>query len=334
MSLLTKALAPLYLRLFSWKFRDRHGAPFIRSIMRLEDNTVRFKDYTVFLNPQDKTATELFLTHVNADDWIWESREISLFREAVRLNEPCSALDIGANYGAYSLAAASLGREGRGDTIVAVEPNRATFACLKRSVEFNGFKDDITLVHAAVSDTHSGTGRLYADPDYSAMSRIQPCGSESFVPSAEGAAYDVPTVRMDDLLEEIGVDKRGAFVIKIDVEGSEPIALAGLEETLRSARGYLIFFEFHPQALMTLGHDPLELADYCLTIAPDVIAEIDHHEQAVKPIQGRADFERIMNECLNPTRLWADFTNIVVAKGLRLPEALTAEGIRSARAGV
>jgi FkbM family methyltransferase len=320
MSTFMETLIPIYLKLFNWKFRDRHGAPLIGWLMGTQGNCVRFKDYSVFLNPLDKTANELFLIHVNANDWIWESREISLFLEAVRENSPCVVLDMGANYGAYTLSAAKLATKGLVNTVVAVEPNRNTFACLKKSVEFNGFKDFVHLVNAAVSDKHNAVCDFYADPKYSAMSKSKPTESEKQSGSSAQPSYQVPCVRMDDLLSEIGVDKASKFVMKIDVEGSEPLAFAGLTETLKSAHGYQIFFEFHPQALQDLGHDALTLSSTILDLQPDLIAEIDHHEKTVKRVSGMPGFERLVNDCMNPTKMWSDYTNIFISKNMALPE--------------
>jgi FkbM family methyltransferase len=281
---------------------------------------VRFRDYSVFLNPRDKTATELFLIHVNTQDWIWESQQISLFLAAIRENSPCVVLDMGANYGAYSLSAAKLGAKGMVNAVVAMEPNRDTFACLKKSVEFNGFADFVRLVNGVVSDKHNTLCDFYADPKYSAMSKIRATGAENHIGMDTPPSYQIPCVRMDDLLSEIGVDKTAKFIMKIDVEGSEPLALAGLVETLKSAEGYQIFFEFHPQALKDLGHDPLEFSKSILNLEPDLIAEINHHEKAIKRVSGMAGFEQLVNDCLNPTKMWSDYTNIFISKNLSLPE--------------
>lgn len=320
MSSFVETLIPLYLKLFNWNFRDRYGSPLIKWMMSLQGNCVRFTDYTVFLNPRDKTATELFLIHVRAPDWIWESYQLSLFREAIRVNNPCVVLDMGANYGQYSLSAARLATKGLVNAVVALEPNRDTFECLKKSSEFNRFTDYVHLVNAAVSDKHNAMGNFFADPRYSAMSKRGEAGSEGHAGAHESRSYQVLCVRMDDLLTEIGVSKANKFVMKIDVEGSEPLAFAGLKETLRSAPGYQVFFEFHPQAMQDLGHDPLAFARDLVDLQPDLIAEIDHHANTVKRIHGAPDFERLAQECLNPKKPWSDYTNIFVSKGLVIPK--------------
>ena len=76
---LSDHLVAMYTKLFPWRFRYRFGSPLIGPLMKMKGNKVTIRDFDVFLNPDDKTATELFLVHAQAGDWIWESYEISLF---------------------------------------------------------------------------------------------------------------------------------------------------------------------------------------------------------------------------------------------------------------
>jgi len=318
MSYLFDSFLSLYLKVFPWKFRDRFGSPLITLLMALKGNSVQFNDYRVFLNPRDKTATELFLIHVNAGKWIWESYELSLFAEAISANENPVVIDIGANYGAYTLSACSLAKGGSVKNVIAVEPNAETFSCLKRSVDSGGFGRFAHLVNAAASAAHNGECNFRVDKKYSAMSSLVRPDSPS-VPSAAASSYKVRCISIDGFLSETNIDKTNNFVIKIDVEGSEPLAFRGLEATLESALGYQIFFEFHPEALKTSGHDPVQFAQHLFDLHPDLIVEIDQHQKRLKPVNSLADFESIIHECLTTREMWKDYTNIFVSKGAELP---------------
>ena len=107
-------------------------------------------------------------------------------------------------------------------------------------------------------------------------------------------------------------------MIKIDVEGSEPLAFQGMKATLESAVGYQIFFEFHPDALKSCGHDPLKLAQHLFELQPDLIAEIQH-DKKLKRLHSLADFESIIHECLTTKEMWKDYTNIFLSKNAALP---------------
>jgi FkbM family methyltransferase len=286
--------------------------------MALKGNSVQFKDYKVFLNPRDKTATELFLIHVNAGEWIWESYELGLFGEAISANPNPVVIDTGANYGAYTLTACSFAKKGRVKNVIAVEPNRETFSCLKRSVDAGGFGQFAQLVNAAASDNHNGERIFQVDQKYSAMSSLARPGDSS-VSSAAASSYKVRCISLDGLLSETNIDKTNHFVIKIDVEGSEPEAFRGITATLKSAAGYQIFFEFHPDAMKASGHDPAQFAQHLLDLRPDLIVEIDQHQQRLKRINSMGDFESIIHECLTTTEMWKDYTNIYLSKGAELP---------------
>ena len=319
---LIDTILAVYPKLVSWKFRDRFGSPLLTWLMALKENSVQFKDYRVFLNPRDKTATELFLIHVNAGEWIWESYELNLFAEAISANDSPVVIDMGANYGAYTLTACSLAKDGRVKNVVAVEPNRETFSCLKRSVEAGGFATFARLVNAAVSDEHNGECDFYVDDRYSAMSKSVGQPDASPLSGSPKSSYKVRCISIDGLLSETNIEKTNNFVIKIDVEGSEPLAFQGMKTMLESASGYQIFFEFHPEALKSCCHDPLKFARQLFELQPDLIAEIDQHEKRLKRINRMSDFESIIQECLTTTEMWKDYTNIFLSKNAGLPEEM------------
>lgn len=312
----------IYRKVFTWKFRDRYGAPLIGLLMSMNGNRVSFKDYSVFLNPHDKTATELFLIHASADDWIWESFEIDLFLASVKANPGCVIVDLGANYGAYTLSCCALPEHHYTKTIIAVEPNPDTFASLKKSVEFSGFEPQVQLVNAAVSSRHNVECDFYAHQSYSAMSKTMVTTGEISL-SENGAPRKVRGVTLDGLLSDMSIGGANTLVIKMDIEGSEPLALEGMETTLGSARGYQMFFELHPGALKASGHNPIEFVQRILDLKPDVVAEIDQHEKTVRRIRDLADFTRIVTKCMTTTEMWHDYTNIFVSKNAELPSEVS-----------
>jgi FkbM family methyltransferase len=226
---------------------------------------------------------------------------------------------VGANYGAYTLSACTLARNGRAKNVIAIEPNRETFSCLKMSVEAGGFGQFAQLVNAAVSDNHNDECDFYVDERYSAMSKSLGHGDATAPLRDPKSSYKVRCISIDGLLSETNIEKSNNFVIKIDVEGSEPLAFQGMKATLESAAGYQIFFEFHPSALQSCGHEPLKLAQLLFELEPDLIAEIDQHEKKLKRINSIKDFETITHGCLTTTELWKDYTNIFLSKNAVLP---------------
>jgi FkbM family methyltransferase len=126
-------------------------------------------------------------------------------------------VDVGANAGAYALLAAS-----RGAAVVAVEPNAKSRAFLQRSLALNGLAADV--VGKAVTDRG---GAVHMDLRLDATASIVEAGSQS--------AVEVPATTLDDLVRD-----RPVKLLKIDVEGAEPLVLAGGPTTLGRTEALLV----------------------------------------------------------------------------------------------
>src|SRR5215471_2817272 len=103
--------------------------------------------------PADQSITAYVL--IEQEDWF--EKEIAFVR---RLLQPgMRAIDIGANYGTYTLAMArAVGPDGR---VWAYEPADATARYLRKSIARNGLAN-VEMVQAALSN-RTGTGRLHLD---------------------------------------------------------------------------------------------------------------------------------------------------------------------------
>ncbi len=125
--------------------------------------------------------------------------------------------DVGANVGAYSLIAASLGREAA--RIVAVEPVFANFASLCDNVLLNGFEDVVVPLPVLLG----------------ARTALETLGTENIEPGAAeheigGVGMPVLSLRLDDLVAQFGLP--APTLMKIDVDGGEAAVLAGAQQTL------------------------------------------------------------------------------------------------------
>lgn len=147
----------------------------------------------------------------------WFEDELRFLRKAMRPGQ--RAVDIGANYGLYTLSVAkAVGPQGH---VWAFEPATSTHAFLTRSVQANRFSQ-VTVERSAVSD-RLGTGHLAVGkaPELNALSSAEAGGTE-----------EVPLVTLDERMDTLGWTS--IDLLKLDAEGVEHQILAGGQRFLRT----------------------------------------------------------------------------------------------------
>lgn len=169
----------------------------------------------------------------------YESDEVSAFLSCIVSNPDCYVLDIGANYGPYTLAAANLGRSHLIRKIIAIEPDPRPYAALCRSIVRNRFQNMVNVHRCIVSD-HVGEEILFVNVRSSADNRTFRVTS---APISVRAQHSVTCTTIDQILEDSSVSKSSKFIIKMDIQGNEPRAFRGMKETLLQAEGFVVFFE-------------------------------------------------------------------------------------------
>jgi FkbM family methyltransferase len=150
-------------------------------------------------------------------------------------------IDVGANVGMHTLAAASaINGQGR---IVAFEPHPTTHALLRKSLLLNGFAA-LAETHQAAASNRSGRLPLHLGTTSGHHSLYALEGEK---PAA--ATVEVPLVRLDDVIESnLPVD-----LIKIDVEGAELDVLEGAAATLGRNPDVAVIVEFGISHLRRTG---------------------------------------------------------------------------------
>lgn len=180
------------------------------------------------------------------------------------------AVDVGAHYGAWTIAMASLGA-----SVHAIEPAGHALGVLRRNLELNGLHD-VTVHPVAVGEMESELQlSMHADPSRASLGDLaeETTGLET-----------VQVVRLDHLVPG-SVD-----FIKIDVEGFELPALRGASRILESGRT-TVLFELQPQAAQRSGYDPFAawrlLADHGYRFeqldADDLWRSVDRPERVHSP---------------------------------------------------
>lgn len=204
---------------------------FRRKYRMRELATVQLDGYVLFVDSKDHAVSGAVM------DKCYEPHVTAVLERELR---PDSVLvDVGASIGWFALLAAARAPRGK---VIAFEPGHDNVQLIYRSVAANGF-DNVVVYPFAATDR-----RRYLQLALSA--------AYGFVHDVDDRSDDtvVQGVTVDEIVErEPRVD-----IIKIDIEGHEPFALRGMQQTI--ARHHpLLLTEFHPKLMRDhAGCDPGE----------------------------------------------------------------------------
>lgn len=229
------AEAPLYLQALAWAVR-RLPAGRYRAVNRF--GRVRRAPFTARLprdaggyrfacDLRDTIAREVFFTGA------YGPQESALLRAI--LSPGATFVDAGANWGFFTLLAAH--RVGAGGRVVALEPDPRLFRLLRENVSANSL-GRVWPLEVAVADREGSFTLAGHDPDGGNW------GLSSIVAEAGPAHFRVRGVRLDDVLDERGIDR--VDLLKMDVEGAEEMALRGMADGLMEGRWRRVLLELHP----------------------------------------------------------------------------------------
>jgi FkbM family methyltransferase len=150
-----------------------------------------------------------------------------------------TVVDVGANTGYNTVYAAALvGPHGR---VVAVEPAADNARVLRDNIAANGLSN--VAIHTVAAGRRHETRELFLRGDLSAVNSLF---AESVYATVTGVDR-VPVAPLDALVDG------DADLVKIDVEGAELDALAGMTRLLRSDR-LRVIVEWHPRLQEAAGY--------------------------------------------------------------------------------
>lgn len=162
-------------------------------------------------------------------DGYWESWLTQFMARRIRAG--MTVVDVGANFGYYTLLMADL--VGSAGSVYAIEPNPAITPLLGRSIALNGFADRTRLCELAAGKTGSPNAILVV-PDHEPKNGA--LLSASVGTAGDGTRFEVAVNALDDLIEP------GTTIdfIKIDAEGGEEAIIAGMERIFRTSRPAMV----------------------------------------------------------------------------------------------
>ena len=178
--------------------------------------------HKMFLHTSDRG----FACHV-AMDGFWEIWVTQFF--ARTLKPGMVAVDIGANYGYYTLLFGdAVTHSGR---VLAVEPNPRAASLLRETVLLNGIAGHTNVVEAALGPPGLSESRLFVPSREPKNAHLVDHDNLS---DGETMAVAVTT------LDELTADFARVDLVKIDAEGAEIGIVAGMQEVIRRHRPELV----------------------------------------------------------------------------------------------
>lgn len=152
--------------------------------------------------------------------------------------------DVGANIGITSLAfAKAVGPTGQ---VLAFEPSPDSFKSLKNQIHLNQLDSIITPLDYAVTN-QPGFLEFWLSEDPYDMQHGPAAGSKDLRRKIE-----VQAITLDAFCAE---RQLRPDIIKIDVEGFEPLVLEGAVQLIQNLPDLVFFVELHPWVWSSIGYD-------------------------------------------------------------------------------
>jgi FkbM family methyltransferase len=182
-------------------------------------------------------SLNLITPYVLFEQQDWFEDEIRFLRRILRAGQ--HAIDIGANYGVYTLTMAhAVGPRGG---VWAFEPASTTADFLRQGIEANGF-GQVTLIRGALSNT-VGAARL-STSEHAELNALEQAGSNA------GDGEMVPVMTLDGAMAQH--DWSNMDFLKIDAEGEESRIIEGGREFF-SRCSPLVMYEVKAGTSLHLG---------------------------------------------------------------------------------
>ncbi len=221
--------------------RLEEGASYKSSFMSVSEELVIAKIFTgikMYLDPRDIAV----VPHL-ALDGIWENSMTYAWRI---VSKDCTTiLDIGANYGYYGLLSAQLGQS-EDTKVYLFEANANIIPYLERSLSVNGYHSKCKVENVGIAEK-KGTAELTILKDFIGCSSLNTLGQlETYLggkmPLVQAEKLKVDTISVDEYCANN--DIKAVDLVKLDIEGYEEKAYAGMKKIIKNSPKLVVFLEF------------------------------------------------------------------------------------------
>lgn len=182
-------------------------------------------------------------------------------------------LDIGANFGYFSLLAAHT--VGPGGQVIAVEASPEVLPQLRKNLQKF---EHAEVIHAAVGK-EKGTTEFFLTDDF-----VNSGVSQSpFLKQARKISVAMDTI--DNLLAARGPGKDSVQFIKCDVQGDEMAVLEGARQSILKADRLKLIIEWAPAWMSKAGFEPEEFPAFLKSLGFASLTVVDDYLQKTMSIE-------------------------------------------------
>jgi FkbM family methyltransferase len=179
---------------------------------------------------------------------LYETELTDHFGRILRKDDHC--LDIGANFGYFTLLFGRFCPQGKS---IGVEADEALFKIARDNIHINNLGQNTSIYHSAICET---------ERELTLFRRVGRSGNTSIATPAEdfldylgeapSVKFSVQGVSIDQFSKHLG----GKLdIIKIDIEGAEPLAFAGAQSVIAANPDLQIVMEWSPGQMQAAGFD-------------------------------------------------------------------------------
>ena len=198
---------------------------------------LNFLKYKFYAYPQRKEMSRWMIKHLK----IWDKRDIEIIINQIK-NDNTIFIDIGCNYGAYSIPIAKLKNK---INVYCIDPSEKALNQLKDNIKLNDIKN---IEYFKIGVGEKNKNAFFNDE----IKNYKNSGSYEISNKYSGKKILIDSI--DNLIENGKIIPKKKIIVKMDVEGYEFLALQGMIQTIKR-HDVFIFFEFSIK--IVLNHDDL-----------------------------------------------------------------------------
>lgn len=226
------------LKLHRFKFFGRLNKRITES---LRANIAKVDGHKMILDDKDSLRLSL--------NGIYEPEQTQYINDLLQPGD--NVIDIGANIGYYALIMAK--KVGDSGSVFCFEPDKENHLILMKNIENNNYNNRVKIYNNALSD-QNGKLKLYISETNRGDHRI-------YSSDQERDFIEINAIRLDDVEE---IKNKKLKLIKIDIQGSEMIALNGMKNTILNSNPVVIS-EFWPKGIRMSGKNPDDYVGFFLS---------------------------------------------------------------------